>query len=217
MIHVTVSNYYRRNLPHWHPSGVSIFLTWRLDGSLPLGVIEKLRVMRRELRDRTREVLQVDRLVEYKKLFARVDAILDRASTGPLWLSDKRIANVVQDALVNRYARLYYLWAYVVMANHIHVLLKPKNHDTSISTITKNVKGYSSREANRLLERTGQRFWQDESFDHWSRNPSEFARIVKYIENNPVKAGLVNEPEQWEWSSAAERKRRGLTTFQSLT
>ena len=214
---MTVSNYYRRNLPHWHPSGVSIFLTWRLDGSLPLEVIEKLTIMRRKLRDRTRTVLQADRLVEYKKLFARVDAILDNASTGPLWLSDPRIADVVQDGLVNRYARLYYLWAYVVMANHIHVLLKPKSHETSSSTITKNLKGYSSREANRLLKRTGQRFWQDESFDHWSRNPTESARIVKYIENNPVKAGLVREPEQWEWSSAAERKRRGLTMFQSLT
>ncbi|PYS70433.1 MAG: hypothetical protein DMF73_12910 [Acidobacteria bacterium] len=210
---MTVSNYYRRNLPHWHPSGVSIFLTWRLDGSLPLDVIEKLTVMRRRLRDRTRKVLQEDRLVEYKKLFARVDTILDRASSGPLWLGDKRIAELVQDALVNRYAGLYLIWAYVVMANHIHVLLRPKNHEISISTITKNLKGYSSREANRLLKRTGQRFWQDESFDHWSRNASEFARIVKYIENNPVKAGLVREPEQWEWSSAAERKRRGLTTF----
>ena len=193
---MTVSNYYRRNLPHWHPSGVSIFLTWRLDGSLPLDVIEKLTVMRRRLRDRTRKVLQEDRLVEYKKLFARVDTILDRASSGPLWLGDKRIAELVQDALV---------------------LLRPKSHEISISTITKNLKGYSSREANRLLKHTGQRFWQDESFDHWSRNASEFARIVKYIENNPVKAGLVREPEQWEWSSAAERKRRGLTTFQSLT
>ena len=214
---MTVSNYYRRNLPHWHPAGVSIFLTWRLDGSLPLEVIEELSVMRRKLRDRTQKKLQADRLVEYKTLFARVDKILDRASSGPLWLSDGRIANVVQDALVNRYARLYYLWAYVVMANHLHVLLRPKSHETSLSTITKNLKGYSSREANRLLKRTGQRFWQDESFDHWSRNTSEFARIVKYIENNPVKAGLVREPEQWEWSSAAERKRRGLTTFQALT
>ena len=214
---MTVSNYYRRNLPHWHPSGVSIFLTWRLDGSLPSEVSEKLTVMRRKLRDRTQNNLQADRLVEYKKSFARVDKILDRASSGPLWLSDGRVANVVQDALINRYARLYYLWAYVVMANHLHVLLRPKSHETSLSTITKNLKGYSSREANRLLKRTGQRFWQDESFDHWSRDQAEFARIVKYIENNPVKAGLVREPEQWEWSSAAERKRRGLTTFQSLT
>ena len=73
--------------------------------------------MRRKLRDRTRKVLQEDRLVEYKKLFARVDKILDGASSGPLWLGDKRIADLVQDALVNRYAGLYFLWAYVVMAN----------------------------------------------------------------------------------------------------
>src|SRR5437870_12195984 len=121
-----------------------------------IGRNRKLRVMRRRLRDRTRKVLQEDRLVEYKKLFARVDTILDRASSGPLWLGDKRIAELVQDALVNRYAGLYFLWAYVVMANHIHVLLRPKSHEISISTITKNLKGYNSREANRLLKRTGQ-------------------------------------------------------------
>src|SRR5437879_13268693 len=111
---MTVNNYYRRNLPHWHPSGVSIFVTWRLDGSLPLDVIEKLKVMRQKLRDRTRKVLQEDRLVEYKKLFARIGKILDGASSGPRWLADKRIADLVQDALVNRYAGLYFLWAYVV-------------------------------------------------------------------------------------------------------
>jgi putative DNA methylase len=79
-----------------------------------------------------------------------------------------------------------------------------------LSQITRSLKGSTAREANKLLDRTGQPFWQDESYDHWARDDDEFSRIIAYIENNPVKAGLVLKPEDWQWSSAAERKRRGI-------
>jgi len=210
-------NYYKRNLPHWHPAGKSVFLTWRLHGSLPQTVINQMRMTRQRLRvQRDRNRGSNERLREYKKLFARVDSILDQATSGPLWLKIKEIASLVQDALLKRYAHLYTLWAYVVMANHVHVFLKPKG-DAKIEQLTKYVKGSTARQANLLLGRTGQKFWQDESFDHWCRNKDEFFRIVKYIENNPVKAGLVKSPEDWPWSSAAERKRRGWDDFKALT
>jgi len=50
--------------------------------------------------------------------------------------------------------------------------------------------------------RTGEPFWQKESYDHWVRNPSELEKIRTYIENNPVKAGLVRNPQDYLWSSA---------------
>jgi hypothetical protein len=52
-------------------------------------------------------------------------------------------------------------------------------------------------------QRTGQPFWQDESYDHLVRHREEFERIRNYIENNPVVAGLVQAPEQYLWSSKA--------------
>jgi len=67
------------------------------------------------------------------------------------------------------------------------------------------IKSASARRANRLLERIGQRFWQDESFDHWVRDDRERRRIIRYIEANPVEAGLVAAPEDWRWSSARAR------------
>ncbi len=85
------------------------------------------------------------------------------------------------------------------MANHIHVLLVP---GIAAARITRGIKGVTSRNANRILARTGQPFWQDESFDHWARDSAEQERIRKYIESNPVKAGLVAKPEDWPWSSA---------------
>lgn len=210
--------FYHRNLPHWHPPGRSIFLTWRLQGSLPQNVIDQLRMTRARLSKRTsfKPGGKNERVLEYKRLFAKVDAILDKAESGPVWLKENAIANLVQEALLVRYAYLYTLHAYAIMANHLHVFLNPKNA-FSIGSITKNIKGYTAREANKLLGRTGKTFWQDESFDHWARDRSEFFRIVGYIENNPVKAGLVQKSEDWPWSSAAERKRRGWLEFQALT
>jgi putative DNA methylase len=86
-----------------------------------------------------------------------------------------------------------------------------------LKKITKYLKGYSAYKANRILGRTGESFWQDESYDHWARDDDEYYRIIGYIENNPVKAGLVSLPEDWPWSSAAERKRRGYTEIRPLT
>ena len=212
--------FYHRNLPHWHPPGRLIFLTWSLNGSLPQNVIDQLKVIRRQLSNRkavTNTAWTTDKqLLEYKRLFVRVDAILDKAGTGPLWLKNVEIASLVEQSLLKKYAHLYSLWSYVVMANHVHTFLRP-NPQVTLGSITKHLKGYTAREANRLLQRTGQPFWQDESFDHWCRDRAEFFRIIAYIENNPVKAGLVERPEDWPWSSAAERKRRGLNEIAPLT
>jgi putative DNA methylase len=86
-----------------------------------------------------------------------------------------------------------------------------------LKDITKRLKGYTALEANRLLHRTGQTFWQQESFDHWARDEEEFYRIIAYSENNPVKAGLVSRPEEWLWSSAHERLKRGWDDIRPLT
>ena len=176
----------------------------------------ELQAIRQQLKRKRSVLIPEVRLVEYKKLFAKVDRILDKAETGPLWLATPEIAAVIQTALLKDYASMFRLWAYVVMANHVHVLLKPRLQ-FSLELITQRLKGYTALEANRILGRTGETFWQDECFDHWPRDQDEFFRIVDYIENNPVKAGLVDRPEDWIWSSAAERKRRGWTRFRALT
>ncbi|MEK6302579.1 MAG: hypothetical protein AABO41_17850 [Acidobacteriota bacterium] len=121
--------YYRRNLPHWQPAGAAIFLTWQLDGSLPRSARERLAATRSLL---NREAARVGedpdqrRSRHSKRQFAVLDQILDKADSGPLWLKEERIAGIVEAALLVRYCELYKLWAYVVMANHVHALLQPK-------------------------------------------------------------------------------------------
>jgi len=175
--------YYERHLPHWQPDGHDIFITWRLHGSLPA----QFRTVHDE--------------ESAGKAFARYDRALDQARNGPLWLRDPRIAETVIGVLKNGCRQRYFqMHAYTVMANHVHVLLTPM---VSLRQITHWVKGVTSRRANLILSRTGDRFWQDESFDHWVRNPAELRKIRAYIEQNPVKAGLVERPEEWFWSSAS--------------
>jgi REP element-mobilizing transposase RayT len=98
----------------------------------------------------------------------------------------------------------YELAAFVVMANHVHVLLLPKVHP---SRLLQSLKGFAAREANRMLGRTGEPFWQAESYDHGVRDEQEYARITAYIESNPVKAGLVERAEDYRCSSANQQKR----------
>jgi len=182
-------SYYERNLPHWHPEGKAIFLTWRLYGSLPAVVVQQV------------QSHKIKSCLTSGQEFADFDQHLDHAQFGPLWLKNTMIADSVVSTLRKGQDELnqYMLHAYVVMANHIHLLLVPR---IALARITCGMKGITSRNANRILARTGQPFWQDESFDRWARDSAEEERIRKYIESNPVKAGLVAKPEDWPWSSA---------------
>ncbi len=177
--------YYERTLPHWQPEGRDLFLTWRLSGSLPAKPMAALRASKTK---------------ELGKRFREYDLELDKASSGPLWLKEPRIASVVVAGIKDVAAKgLCLAHAWVVMPNHVHLLLQPL---TPLAAITKAIKGSTARQANRLLGRTGEYFWQDESFDHWIRDKKEFEKVKKYIERNPVTAGLVKEESEWPWSSA---------------
>jgi REP element-mobilizing transposase RayT len=180
--------YYRRHLPHWQRDRTPLFVTWRLFSSLPTAL----------LKSRQREL-------NPGKAFMMIDRELDKAAYGPTWLREARVAKVIVDALEfgEQTQKMYRLHSFVVMSNHVHMLIRPF---IELPRITKVIKGFTAREANKILRRTGQRFWQDESFDHWVRNEDEFYRIVRYIENNPVRAGLVSRPEDWQWSSAWRRR-----------
>jgi REP element-mobilizing transposase RayT len=180
--------YYERNLPHWHPEGKVLFVTWRLYGSLPERVVFQLR------NGEERSGRQ----------FARAEQFLDKGRFGPLWLKNPEIAATVESCILRGAGELgqYTLLAYVVMPNHVHLLIEPR---LPLERITGGIKGVSSRDANRILRRIGQPFWQGESFDHWVRTPAEGEKIWRYIEDNPLKAGLVAAPERWPWSSAAKK------------
>jgi REP element-mobilizing transposase RayT len=214
--------FYRRRLPHWQPDGATIFFTWRLHGSLPREAVERLIEERERLERRSHRPGEVEheRAARHNKLIlAMADEILGRAEYGPLWLQDPRTARLMTDAFFHFDGQRYDLFSFVVMPNHVHALLRPKEIQhpeenaprfVPIRQITQGLKGYVAREANRLLGRTGQAFWQIESYDHWARGEAEAMRIAGYIESDPVRCGLVKHPADWRWSSAWERERGQL-------
>jgi REP-associated tyrosine transposase len=172
---------YQRRLPHWNPEDAALFITWRLHGSLPAPQPEWLS------------------LPAGKRFAAEDRALLH--TIGPHYLANPNVAGAVVRTLRfgEEHLHLYDLHAWVIMSNHIHILIDPHS---PLPKITQSIKSYSAREANMVLGRTGEPFWQIESYDHWVRSEKEFATIVRYIEFNPVSAGLVNDPEEYLWSSA---------------
>lgn len=172
--------FYRRNLPHWDPGRRPVFVTWRLHGAAPpLALPAELRP---------------------GALFALRDHADDLAPKGARWLAQPEIAVLVVSALVYGQCRLglFCVHAFVVMPNHVHVLWTP---EATLASICRTVKSFSARRANCLLGRSGP-FWQHESYDHVVRDASEGVRIRRYIEANPVRAGLAARPEDFPWSSA---------------
>ena len=181
--------FYRRKLPHWHPDIAEetfLFVTWRLAGSIPRTRLPQ---------PPTGAPLSAGRA------FLALDREADKAAFGPVWLRDARVARVVADTLLYGESgrHFYQLRAWVIMPNHVHVLLRPT---TTLPMITRWLKGSSARQANLILGRTGEAFWQDESFDHRVRDEVELDRIARNVEYNPVSVGLAANPRAWPWSSA---------------
>jgi REP element-mobilizing transposase RayT len=133
--------------------------------------------------------------------FATLDRLLDDGS-GPLYLGDPLLADMVVEAVLYNARVLghYQLHAFVVMPNHVHVLLSPR---VALPKLTKSLKGITAKRANAILGTTGVPFWQEESYDHLVRGTGEFERIRSYIEENPVQAGLVGDAGEYRWSSRA--------------
>jgi putative transposase len=87
----------------------------------------------------------------------------------------------------------------VVIPNHVHLLVTPT---VALCMLTKSLKGITAKRANAMLARVGSPIWQEESYDHLVRQEGEFDKIRRYIEENPVRAGLVTVASQYRWSSA---------------
>jgi REP element-mobilizing transposase RayT len=202
----------RGYLPHVKREGKSYFVTFRLADSLPT---EVLLGFERERAEKIRHSNDNDGLAFHeadRERQRQIERYLDRGH-GACYLRQPQIAKVVVDALRYFEGKQYILDEWVVMPNHVHLVIWPMPNQI-LSAILQGRKRQSARDANKLLGRTGQAFWQPESYDHWIRDPEEKARIRKYIRQNPVKAGLCTRVEDWSWSSCSttEAAPSGLPT-----
>ncbi len=207
--------FFRRHLPHYHLPDATYFITLRLAGSLPLAVVMRLREeldeeQRRLARQFSGEALRQARYEAQKRHFGRVDRLLDQALHGPRWLSQPECARIVMQTLHALAPEHYHLHAFCLMSNHVHILIDQQGipeppprrdgkHYTALSRAMRLLKGRSAALCNQALGRRGA-FWQHESYDHVVRDEREFERILAYIVNNPVKAGLVTDWQDWPYT-----------------
>lgn len=210
-----MKTFYRRRLPHYQPPHATFFVTFRLAGSLPKDVIERLKRERENIEKMLSKKLGTkdvkEKLRRIRALyFGKFDNLLDGAP-GNRWLADPRVADIVSEAIQFRNGRDYDLMAYCVMSNHVHLVvsLARTSHsrddlDTNkdgapLYRIMQQLKSFTAIKANKLLGRSGA-FWHHESYDHVVRDDAELERVIRYVLNNPVKAGLAADWQDWKWA-----------------
>ena len=180
----TVGWYARGYLPHLNTAGLVQGVTFHLGDSLPAG---RLRQLLAETSDGSTERRH------------RLQVMLD-AGYGACWLRRPEIAGLVERALLVNDGIRYRLLAWEVMPNHVHVLVETVP-EVPLSEVVRGWKGATAREANRLLDRSGA-FWERDYFDRYVRDDAHLAAAVRYIDENPVRAGLVTKPADWPFGSA---------------
>ena len=177
----------RGYLPHRDEPGLTQFVTFHLADSFPSALRSEWEGMLQVEDDRERRI--------------QLEKYLDRGR-GECHLRRPDIAKLVGQALLFHQPQWYELRAWVIMPNHLHYLIKIGA--TPLAKIVKELKRYTAREANKILRHQGA-FWSEDYFDTYMRDAEQELRTRHYIENNPVKAGLVREPKTWPWSSARLR------------
>ena len=193
----------RGYLPHFESAEVVQHVTYHLADSLPTSVLERFEA---ELKSTPLEKRDSERR-------KRLEAWLD-AGHGSCVLRHSRIAAGVQDAILYFDAQRYRLFAWVVMPNHVHVLLQVINGWT-LARVLDSWKKFAGRmiaEYRGFTPGVSEGVWQREYWDRYIRHEGHFRHVVEYIHNNPVKAGLVRRAEEWRWSSAYLPGSAGLCT-----
>jgi putative transposase len=186
----------RGYIPHFNRPGLIQLITFRLHDAVPEKLIDQ---WKRELRwtpgIRANDPRQI-------ALRLRIEKYED-AGRGSCWLRDEKIARITEQAMLFYNHERYRVIAWCIMPNHVHVIVEIPGRNT-LESILHSWKSYVAHKANKVLLRTG-KFWFPEYHDRFIRNAEHLQRAVEYVENNPVRAGLVTKKEEWRWSSAYRR------------
>ena len=148
-------------------------------------------------------------LTEKRKWFRKIEQCLDKGEYGANWLEDDRIAKVVWESLLYRHEKQFDLDCFCIMPNHVHLIFRHFIKEQvrpdadflrqSLQGIQHSWKRFTARKGNQILGRKGS-FWARESFDHMIRNPESYVKLVNYVLQNPVKAGLEKTWQAWPWT-----------------
>ncbi len=174
----------RGYLPHCDKPGLIQLVTFRLADAMPAA--------------RRHEWEPLQAIADERERRTKLEAYLDRG-WGECHLKRTDMAALVENSLLCFDAQRYRLCAWVVMPNHVHVLFE--QWQTPMDELLYSWKKFTACEGNKLLGREGQ-LWQKEYWDRYMRTEEHFNKARRYVEANPVKAGLCAQAPDWPWSSA---------------
>lgn len=194
------AHFHKRNLPHIYIPERTYFITFRLIDSLPY---KKIYELKNSIDFKTISKSKAEKYNNDKKFFAKYDELLNKGNYGRCYLRNGKAAEIVISTINYLKENDYDLITYCIMPNHVHLVLSLKQNSRNVDKIMQSLKRYSARQINKLLKRSGS-FWQAESYDHVVRDEDELYRIIKYVLNNPVKAGLVIDWKDWEHTFVSE-------------
>ena len=169
-------------LPHWHQDDKYVFVTFRLADSLPQA---KLRVLQEEkelwIKKHPKPWDVEDENDYYDKFVSKIDEWLD-SNYGECLLKYPQNRKITEDALLFFDGERYNLIAFVVMPNHVHLLMKMKK-GTNIESVMRSLKSFTAKQINKVMHRSG-RLWQSEYFDRIIRSEDHYKNVLKYIVAN---------------------------------
>jgi len=151
--------FYSRNLPHFHPKNTPLLITCRLTDSIP---INKLAVLRKNYESELEEItLFYFNSVNFKKkiynlqkkCFGKYDELLDSMISGPDWLKNDKIAEIVWDKIHSFNKLKYELISLSILHNHFHLVIHPdKNLKVSKLNLKGRTKNYVIADTLRLIK-----------------------------------------------------------------
>ncbi len=207
---------FKNRLPHLTPVGATFFVTFRLADALPQSVVSELEeeyINERNLFKAIRSPEANKRKIRtQQQRFLKIDSELDKGLFGECILKNKEIARLIAMEIKRFDGTLYHLLSYCIMPNHVHLIFDtsaqltdgllediiPVNY-VQLGKIIKTLKGKTARLANQLLGRRGT-FWQKDYYDRYIRNDRQLEDVVNYIINNPIKAGLAQNWDDWPYT-----------------
>ena len=203
---------YERHLPHWRLAGACYFTTFRLNDSIPVENAHQIRVEAAQWKARLAQAgtqvsptLRLEWIKFQRDQLIKVELLADECH-GECLLRHQPLRRLVSDALHYFEGVRSETFAFVIMPNHVHVLCRPLA-EFDIESLSGSWKRHCAIQINREMGRKG-KVWQQETFDRIIRDAEHFRRMVRYIAENPVKAGVGREHAS-VWFCEAIRKANG--------
>jgi len=171
----------RRHLPHWRQEGATYFVTFRLADSLPQDRVREMLEDRDAWRKAHPDPSDADWAEYQRRAFIKLETWLHEGH-GACCLSDDGNALHVSDAM------RWMLGCRVIMANHVHAVVRP-NSGHALEALVQSCKRFRATQINRALGHTGASLWQEESFDRIVRDTAHLRKAVRYVEGNALSIG----------------------------